>query len=97
MSSLECPHCGLINPGGTDACECGWSFRLQAPARGSFGIGPSASERRERTFQSGYGLLLLVIGLAILVGPHLLGLTLSPSVGISMIVIGAFWSLRGLW
>ena len=38
---------------------------------------------------------LLFGGFAVLAGRQLLGLKVSASVAISMIVIGAFWSLRG--
>jgi hypothetical protein len=94
MTSLECPHCGLISPGETEVCECGWSFTLKSPARGVFSMGPSADERSERKFQAGYGLVLSAIGVAILLGKLALGLKVSPSLVVSMIIIGVFWALR---
>ena len=55
-----------------------------------------AKDRRERSFQTGYGLLLLFGGFAVLAGKAASwGSKVSASVAISMIVIGAFWSLRG--
>jgi hypothetical protein len=32
MASKRCPHCGLVNPGTAEGCDCGYSF-----ANGSVG------------------------------------------------------------
>jgi hypothetical protein len=59
-----------------------------------FSLGPSARERGERKFQAGYGLVLIAVGVAILLGKVALGLNVSTTLAVSMIIIGAFWSLR---
>lgn len=62
MAVQECPRCGLINPGSTISCDCGFSFRdgSWGPARNlGRGEAPNPSLRRA---QIGIGLALLVIG-----------------------------------
>ena len=33
MPARRCPHCGLVNPGSAQMCDCGYSFVDGSPPR----------------------------------------------------------------
>lgn len=46
MAKRRCPECGLINPGSTRQCDCGWSFITET-------LSEQARERRSRIYRAG--------------------------------------------
>ena len=58
MAALECPNCRLVNPPGTEVCDCGWHFRL------SYATGQKQPrERQQPLVWVGVALVVAAVGL----------------------------------
>lgn len=109
MATRRCPQCGLINPGSTTVCDCGWSFSegtQGAPRNLSGKSAPrNLSERidgerwRESrlsgTAQIAIGALLLVAGILITVVTSAPGST-HVVFAYGPIVFGMIYIVRGI-
>jgi hypothetical protein len=89
MASVSCPNCGLVNPEGAEACDCGWDFsHAQLPHR------MTAGRTGAQKYRLVYGSLLIVIGVVWIVSGLLRG-SIRSSVPFGCVAIGLYALWRG--